>query len=151
MFIPWNEKKRIEQVVRAFFGWQTWTDWTPTVTQDVAVAATVTEAKYTVIGKVCHIYARLAITGAGTGNNPILISGYPTAVTPAWKDQDASVGTCMIVDNGTGLYPGMVTTDGTGANFVLRDANTGAPLGQAPNFALANNDSIGFSATYRVA
>lgn len=126
-----------------------WTDWTPTVTQSGAVTVTVTEAKYSIIGDVCHIYAKLAVTGTGTANNAIVIGGQPAAAQPAVTGITPGTGT--VSDSGIGTYPGLLQLVGA-TDFRLLDT-TGAAydyIGISPNFALANGDTIEFSATYRV-
>ena len=61
--------------LQAALGISAWVDWTPTVTQSGSVTVTVTRAKYKLINKVCHLNVLLAITGAGTANNAIVIAG----------------------------------------------------------------------------
>lgn len=125
----------------------TWADWTPTVTQSVSVTVTVTEAKYAIIGKVCHIYAKLTCTSAGTAANDIIIGGQPAAAQPAVTGLDAGVG--HVLDNGSANYRGILNIRGT-TDFRLIDTSSRVEIGTNPNFALANTDTIDFSATYRI-
>lgn len=128
----------------------TWADWTPTVTQSVSVTVTVTEAKYAIIGKVCHIYAKLAVTGAGTAGNGIQVDGVPAAAQSAVTGTRFVVGVFAIADSGTTDYAGSVLATAAGQFKFLSDGN-GDYQGVAPSWALANNDTINFSATYRIA
>lgn len=164
-------RRAVEQVVARLFGateghdhsgvdWEgpkvtggnvdaTWVDWTPTVTQSVAVSVTVTEAKYCLIGKVCHIYAVLAVTGAGTSGEVIKVAGLPTAAQPAiYGRLPAGTGYC----NDAGVAEYAATVIPNAANDIwLVDTKTQAWVGTSPAFALANTDKINFSATWRVA
>ncbi len=128
-----------------------WVDWTPTLAQSGAVAATVTEAKYCLIGKVCHIYARLAVTGAGTGNNTIVIGGIPAACSLAYSAgaETFPVGVGIVVDTGSARRVGAVCP--IDANDLFIQWYDGAYIGSgSANFALANGDFVGFTASWRV-
>ena len=128
-----------------------WRDWTPTVTQSGAVTVTVTEAKYCLVGKVCHIYAKLAVTGTGTGANAIVVGATPVAAQPAVAAGEGMVhGQAWVQDAGAANYYGLAVNS-SGANWIFPDTNTREYIGVDPNFALANGDKIFFSATYRVA
>jgi hypothetical protein len=124
----------------------TWTDWTPTVTQGVAVTITVNEAKYCIIGKVCHYYADISIKGPGTSGNDIVISGLPAAARPAWLGA-IPVGPARMVDANPGtLYVGALIIISATTFKVSVDR-----MGQAgtnPNFALADGDDLRFSGTH---
>jgi hypothetical protein len=126
----------------------TYTDWTPTVTQGVAVTITVNEAKYCIIGKVCHYYADISIKGPGTSGNDIVISGLPAAARPAWLGA-IPVGPARMVDANPGtLYVGALIIISATTFKVSVDR-----MGQAgtnPNFALANGDDLRFSGTHRI-
>lgn len=127
-----------------------WTNWTPTIDQAGAVACTVTEAKYSRIGKVVHAYAVLAVTAAGTANNNIVIGGIPSAVGITLAA--CCVGSFVLIDSGgnTPYRVGAVYTASVSTVLLIVDAAT-APVGQDPNFALANGDAITFTITYRIA
>lgn len=117
------------------------TDWTPSVTQSGAVTATVTYAKYVLIGNLCYATCNLAITGSGTGNNDIIVGNLPK--TPA---ANGCYGTGWVNDNGTAWYHGAALYLGSGIQF--RAHNTGDDIGRAPNFALANSDAIMMTVVY---
>jgi hypothetical protein len=125
-----------------------WTNWTPTITQGGSVAITITEAKYCFIGKVCHIYGYLTVTGSGIGGNVIVIGGQPTAVQPARTN--IPIGTAYLIDAGVGYYMGNVI-DVSATGWQIMVGSTNSVAGVIPNYALANGDLIMFSATYRVA
>lgn len=145
--IPYQFRRTVENIVRAMVPWQ---DWTPTVDQAGAVAVTVSEAKYTLLGLAVRLYCRLAVTGAGTGNNVIIVAGIPTAIRLAYTGTDYCLGSAVILDSGIAYYhAGVVPQSATSVKFAA-DAQ-GNYVGAAPNFALANGDSISFTATYRIA
>jgi hypothetical protein len=126
-----------------------WLDWTPTVTQSGSVSCTITEAKYCIIGKVCHIYADIAITGAGTGANAVIIGGLPAACIPAspiWT----GIGTGRVYDTSTSTsYVGMLVSANPVTSLLISIDGAGS-FGANPNVALANGDDIRITAMYRV-
>lgn len=124
-----------------------WTDWTPTVTQSGAVTVTVNEAKYAVIGKVLHLYAKLTVTGPGTGANAIVIGGLPIAL--AYGGVDTAIGTGVVVDTGTANYTGALVAASVTTLKIVSHSN--GYIGVYPDFALAATDVITLSGTYRVA
>lgn len=143
-------KARLDRLEGKSYGGR-WVDWTPTVTQSGAVTVTVTEAKYCLIGKVCHIYAKLAITGTGTGANAITVGATPVAAQPAVAAGEGMVhGQAWVQDAATANYYGLAVNS-SAADWIFVDTNTRGYIGTNPNFALANTDKIFFSATYRVA
>lgn len=122
-----------------------WTDWTPTVTQGVSVTATVSFARYTIIGNTVIALARLSITSAGTGGSTIVIGGQPTAISHA--DIPAEIGTILVSDASVGLYAGLISV--VGANdWRGRVHGVTSTIGITPNFALASGDFIGFQVAY---
>lgn len=124
-----------------------WQNWTPTVTQGVAVGITVDYARYVVLANTVIVQARLAITSAGTAGNAIVIGGIPAAVAPVRGGTFLDViGTMIVQDTGTAYYHGGLVSSGV-TNWVAM-AHNGAQIGVAPNFALANGDYIGIQATY---
>lgn len=117
-------------------------DWTPTVTQLGAVAATVTEAKYIRREGFVHIYCELAITAAGTANNAIVIGGIPAAIVPSPGPTYWPMGIGHVVDTGTNVYHGTAYII-TGAIHLFNTSAAGAAdIGVNPNFALANGDFV---------
>lgn len=118
----------------------TLTDWTPTITQSGDVTKTITYAKYILIGNLCWASATLAVTGSGTGNNAIVIAGFPK--TPA---ANGNYGTAWINDNGTAYYAGQLIYVGS---WQVRAHLEAASIGADPNFALANGDAIWLSCMF---
>jgi len=133
--------------LQAALGISAWVDWTPTVTQSGSVTVTVTRAKYKLINKVCHLNVLLAITGAGTANNAIVIAGQPAAIqTPI---NNVIIGTGMIFDNGTAWYQGSLYVNGATDWRITGHLELNV-MGVAPNFALANGDIIYLNGAYEV-
>jgi len=122
-----------------------WQDWTPTVDQDGAVAATVTAAQYCVMGESCLVRAILNVTGAGAAGNAIVISGQPAAVQAA---AGGILGAAMIWDNGAGFYVGVAYVQAATDWRIFCHNETNA-AGISPNFALANGDVIYLSLSYK--
>ena len=129
-----------------------WGSYTPTLTQSATVTKTVTYAKYFQVGKIVVVVWDLAVTGAGTANNAVLVGLPVTAASAATKPvgggmiNDASVPT-----NITGLpYLNSTTTFGyldttAAANVVL--GQTGAAFAAA----LASPDAVRGFAIYEAA
>ncbi len=122
-------------------------DWTPTVTQSGAVSCTVTYAQYQVVGGFALVNARVAITGAGTGNNPVVVGGQPAVIQPSNAGEDRILGSFVLIDAGTSAYSGVVLGEAADG-WRLRVHNSGTPVGQTPNFALANGDSLAITCCY---
>ena len=129
-----------------------WTDWTPTVYQSTtSVNVTVTEAKYALVGKVCHIYAVLAITGDGVAANAIQVRGIPAAAACA-EPAGMIVGTGWVYDSSaTTIYIGAAQWNTATANHfrVIASGNSSA-IGATPDIQLANGDTVRICATYRI-
>jgi hypothetical protein len=140
--------RRLERLERLESPAKTYTDWTPTVTQSGSVAVTVNEAKYSLVGKVCHIYAKLTVTGSGTITNAIVIGGLP--VDSADTNVDSCKGSFMLKDIAAAYYVGSLVIASASTCKLLTDGS-GDYVGITPNFALASGDLISLSATYRVA
>jgi len=115
------------------------------VVQGVGVSLTVGECKYCVIGKVCTIMGALLITGAGTTGTAIELGSLPVA-RPGWND--VAVGTWFYWDANVGPFSGVIKSSPVGTVFNLMYHN--GWFGQTPNFATANSDTLGFTASYRV-
>lgn len=142
-------KARLDRLEGKSYGGR-WVNWTPTVTQGVAVAVTVTEAKYCIIGKIGTAYCKLAVTGAGTSGGGITVSGQPAAMQPALVGDNTVIGTGMVLKSGVANYVGAVVPISATQWKLLAHAQ-GDYVGSQPTFALANGDKIAFTATFRVA
>jgi hypothetical protein len=126
-----------------------WTDWTPTVTQLVSVAVTVTEAKYKVKDSDVRIYCQLAVTGTGTAGNTIAIAGWPSAITPNPAPNNWPLGSAVIVDTGTAEYEGIPVIR-SGSIIAIASPASNTFVGVNPNFALANGDFIELNMYWKV-
>lgn len=136
-------EKAVKTYVDGFF--TAWTDWTPTVDQGGAVAATVTWAKYKVVNGIKFVEVRLTVTGAGSAGSVIKIGGQPAAIQSTTTG--IVPGQVIITDTGTAYYVGNIRVQGaTEWRFIAH--NSGSEMGATPNFALANTDLIEFSAVY---
>jgi hypothetical protein len=123
-----------------------WSDWTPAVDQNGAVAATVVFARYTTIwANTIVATTRLNITGAGVAGNAIEVSGLP--FSGADEADNALIGWGSILDNGTAFYPNVVAFTATGELRFIGWNQTGV-IGVTPNFALASGDRIRFTVIY---
>lgn len=110
--------------------------WSPTVTQGVAVAATVARARTYRAGNLLIAHFRLNVTGTGTSTNGIAVS------LPATVNDIEDVGGIMQVfdasaaTNHIGIITGATTTTFIGAE-------AGGTIGTGPlAFGLANGDAI---------
>jgi hypothetical protein len=126
-----------------------WADWTPTVDQNGAVAATITFARYIVDGAgVVTLTAKLVITGAGSIGNFIRVQGIPPAIAPKNRGQHVIGGSGVIFDNsGTKRYSNSVELNGPD-DLRFLGWDQADRIGVTPSFALAADDEIGFTVTY---
>lgn len=125
--------------------------YTPTLTQSVTVTKTVTTARYIQIGKLVFVWVYLAVTGAGTANNQILV-GLPV-VAQALINAPIGVGEVDDLTGATNLYRGQTYLASTSTvAFYRGDTITGSnSIGKDPNIALASGDFIAFNAVYEAA
>lgn len=136
-------QRQVDSLIKPEVGrWQT---WTPTVTQSVAVTVTVTFARYVVRDNTVILRASLAVTGAGTIANAVVIGGLPAALAPV--SAAGVAGIIRIFDSGTAFYVGSMeflnSTSFQGFAHLETDA-----IGIDPSFALASGDTISFEAAY---
>lgn len=122
--------------------------WTPTVTQSVSVTCTINNAHYMVLGTIVIVQVRLAITSAGTTNNPIVIGGQPAIMQPVYSGVSHVIGAINILDSGTANYSGSLIAVGATDFRGIADG-LGNYIGSTPNFALASGDVISFIAVYQ--
>lgn len=121
-----------------------YTTYTPTVIQNGARTKTVDLAQYIRYGNFCHVAVRCNLTDAGTANNVIQSGNLPIAPTGT----DPMVGTYLYYDSGTGFYSGtcLYITAISVIQFYTHGLTN--PLGQTPNFAIANGDVLWYNLTY---
>jgi hypothetical protein len=122
--------------------------WTPTVTQSGSVAVTVNSARYRIQGKLCHVQARLTITGSGTAGNGIIIGGQPSAIQAV--SSEIIIGHFLLLDAGTAYYIGAIRAV-TATNWQFFAHLEASSVGADPSFALAPGDVIYFAGTYELA
>lgn len=135
--------------------WQTvvpigqWTDYTPTLTQSIAVTKTINYARYIRIGRLIVAQVYLTITSAGTGGNPVVV-GLPFAASNTTVATASTIGSFSYQDTGTASYSG--TANFTSSTTVAGQAhNQGAFIGQAPSFTTANTDIVSIMVSYEAA
>lgn len=126
-----------------------WADWTPTVTQGVAVTRTIEYARYYTSGPLVVLQAKLNVTSGGTSGSAIVIAGVPAAIAPINVSGTAIsvIGTIDIQDTSVAQYIGALVAFGANDLRGTAHLNTGY-IGQNPTFALANTDVISFMAAY---
>lgn len=124
--------------------------YTPTLTQSGAVTKTTTRAAYSKIGRQVTVGVNLALTGAGTGNNAILL-GLPEASVAMTADIDV-LGNGIYFDSGVATYPLVVRwRSTTTVSFQRTDATPTNVFGIDPNFACASGDVLTATLTYEAA
>lgn len=127
-----------------------WNTWTPTVTQSGSVTVTVTRATYWRAGRAIHFQASLAVTGSGTGANPILMSLPVTAASSGHP----ITGGGYIYDATVGNYPGVAYLNSS-TTVGLISSTAGAGLGLLGSITLtaglASGDSVFICGTYEAA
>jgi hypothetical protein len=123
-----------------------WESYTPTWTQSGAITKTVTYAKYTRINKLVIASVSMVATGAGTGNNAIIV-GLPLS---AAQTTNLPIGSGFIYDASTNtIYNG--TVQAISATTAQMYYQTGNAIGVSPNFAIASSDQIQIFVMYEAA
>lgn len=118
-----------------------WETYTPVLTQDVARSATVNEAKYVQINKMCIVNVDLTCTTTGSADD-INVSLPLTART---SGTSGSVGSGVFYDaSATNNVLVNVFRSSSGTNLVFIANATSQLL----NTTLGNDDVISFSITY---
>lgn len=126
-----------------------WTSYTPTLTQSGAVTKTVNVGKWIRIGRTIIAQFDLTCTGAGTGNNEVLV-GLP--VTAAALVGNPHFGAMMIYDASTTTrYNGNAEARSTTTVALSYNQATAAVWGVGPNIALASGDILRGIVTYEAA
>lgn len=124
-----------------------WMDWTPTITQGVAVTKTITYARYVAIGNTIVLQTRLAVTSAGTAGQAIIIGGIPINIANS-GDLTYVVGIGTILDVSVAYYGGLSVAAESATTLSFTGYTVANRMGISPNFGLANGDVISFQATY---
>lgn len=123
-----------------------WTTYTPTLTQNAAVAKTVNTARYTRIGRWVSAQIALTVTGTGTASNGVLV-GLPVQSATA-----TVFGSAYLLDVSAGLFYAGIAYPSTGlvAGILLGStAGTGNIAGIAGfTAALASGDVIQMNLQY---
>lgn len=132
-------------VTVGLFASEQWIDFVPTITQGVALTKTITYARYQKLGRIVHAQVMVTITSAGTVSNPVFIS---LPVPPA-NTHNGPCGSGLYQDTGTTIYSGTSVITSTGV--ALQSTAQVAYVGQAPSFAAANTDLVGYNITYEAA
>jgi len=123
-----------------------WVDYTPTLTQGVAVTKTIINARYCQFQKTVIVQAKVIATSAGTAGQGVLI-GLPitarssnSTISGIFTFYDASANT---------FYPcgGQLDANNAIGGFF----NSGFYFGTGPAITIATNDQIQISITYEVA
>jgi len=135
-------QRQVDSLIKPEVG--RWVDWTPTVTQGVAVAVTVNYARY-VLGNTVHIEANVTCTSGGTAANIIVIGGFPTAIQPL-RTGDVSIIGSAVVNSATNYHVALLSTS-AGAWRMLDSGSTNY-FGINPALTLANGTIISLVATY---
>lgn len=131
-----------------------WVNWTPTVTQGVAISLSGSStAKYMITDKICHVEVQIGATSAGTAGQAIWIGGQPAAMQPVGMMMSFSpLGTWALLDQGTDWLTGLLLAEYAD---MWRLAYISPPyvrvLGSNFAYTIANTDSMILRATYRVA
>jgi hypothetical protein len=131
---------------------EAWTSYTPTVTQGVAVTATVNEARYARVNKIVIVKAHLSLTSAGTASS-VIVCSLPTGLnavnTTGVFRPTAGLGLFYDTSTTTQYLLGCQASAG-GMQFVS-DVVGGNNFGATPAVTIANGDFLAFTITYEVA
>lgn len=122
----------------------TWGSWTPTLTQGVSVAATVS-GQYTQIGKLIIVSFAILPTAAGTAGQRVQIGGMPGSAVGI----DRIFGGADIHDSGTrNIHVGLYMRP-SGAFWMIEN-NTGDVVGIASAYTIASGDVIHGFGVYQI-
>lgn len=140
-------QKQVDTLVKPEVG--RWLDWTPVISQNGAVAKTITYARYIVDddGKTT-VTCKMIMTGAGVAGNVIIVSGLP--ISAKYSGDTVHVGSATIKDSGTAFYPCTVEMS-TATTIKFTGYNTPNYAGATPNFGLAADDIVSFTLVYEKA
>lgn len=117
-------------------------DYTPTLVQSGTVTKTMSPASYIKFGRAILGFARLVVTGSGTGGNEVRV-GVPVA---AANGSTEPCGIGFIYDSSAGLhYKGMLSLDNANYFTYMGTGDTGVGRLGASVFtaALASSDQVG--------
>jgi hypothetical protein len=123
------------------------TTYTPVVTQNGTITATISYAKYQQVGKLVTVQVRANLTSAGTAGHRLTLT-LPIAATTANTNQ--CYGSFTFLDSGVAYYTGSVTLNST-TTTAFTVNNTNDFLGVNPSIAVASGDAISFTMIYEVA
>jgi hypothetical protein len=123
-----------------------WTDFTPTwsTSGGTTIAATVSYARYTQIGK--NVFAQVSLVCTTGGGSGYFRATLPVAVAGATR----IIGSFMYTDSGTAFYSGTCLML-TSTQIVLAGYNTADYLGGVPAITAAAGDVLRYSVNYEVA
>lgn len=127
--------------------------WTPGVSQAGARTVSGAVGESRVFGKFAHVKVSVTVTNAGTAGNAIQITGVPAALAAAATGIGHPIGTMMFFDqSASAFYSGVAVFTSATTIEALRDGAAGfAVIGVDPSIALAANDIISGTFTYRLA
>lgn len=133
-----------------------------TLAQGAELTKTTPYLKYLVLGKLCILTGALAITSAGTANNPIVltvpVSAPNLTAAHAGAAHQAACGSFGYIDSGVGYYSGAVIRSSTTTfTFILSSTTALAAVPDGfgtttgGGLTAANNDNLWFTFMYELA
>jgi hypothetical protein len=122
-----------------------WVDYTPTLTQGVAVTKTIGHARYCQIQKLIVVELFLVCTSAGTAGASVLV-GLPINC----KNVGASMGAGFIYDASANFMYNVLPYSNSFTD-VASFYQSGSNFGSSPAITLANTDQIRFKFVYEAA
>lgn len=140
----------VQDALESLDGQFTYGTYTPTVNQGGSVATSSVTGRYIQVGKVVHYWGKATVSAAGVTNNAVYVTA-PVSQHASYH-YDVAIGTGSINDSGTQYMSALCRFVGSSAiGFFKTNNDAESWIGQNPNFALANNDRIGWSVTYEAA
>jgi hypothetical protein len=119
-----------------------WVDYTPTLTQGVAVTKTIGHARYCQIQTLIVVELFLVCTSTGTAGGTVLV-GLPITA----KNAGASAGSGFIYDASANFMYNCLPYINTGTT-VASFYQSGTNFGASPAVTLANTDQLRFKFVY---
>jgi len=131
-----------------------WQSYSPTLTQNGARSATITNAQYSQINKLCFVNFDLTCTTSGSAGSPITVSLPISAAAASSGSEIRTIGSGFFYDASATdvilLNVGLVNSTNVGFNTEL-STNPSVFFGNQPSLALANDDIVSASIVYQVA
>jgi hypothetical protein len=126
----------------------TWLSFTPTLYQNGSVSASIGYAEYLEIDNLVHLRIHIASAGVGSAGYKIEVRGIPVSISDYSAFAPISIGSGVFLDSGVAMY-NVAVCAATATSLIFVISGQGDFIGVAPSIALAINDAVILTATYK--